>query len=313
MKIKSLVNTTGILGCAAFLLSAPAAKAGEMIIPEPIPIAPMTSLLDPIETTLSGGFDTVYMFRGFDLGQEAPWVGLDFALPLGTDMWLFRDLSLNAGLWYVNPTEGPANSAQFTQTPFAGTPSGYNLNPKRGIPDDELDAYIGIGSTVGPVDVAIGYVHYFLGPEQSLGAIPTTGVNDQNELGINLGTSLGPIDFGFGYAYNFDAGDSDVIAPLPSAGPGVTVTGKTWQLTHYWEPTIGTGFDLTDRIAADFTAAFGFYGDKFSHYQLSLSFPIIMAESVVLEPYVAYMDNKKGGIPTTDDTFFGGISLSVSF
>lgn len=286
MKIRSLVTTAGILGCAAFLLSAPAVKAGEMIVEHsPIVEPVIDNWLAPIETTLSAGFDTVYMFRGYDLGQEAPWVGLDFALPLGTDMWLFKDLSLNAGLWYVNPTENASNTQPF----------------KRGALDDELDAYVGVGSTVGPVDVAIGYVHYFLGPEQSAGqTLIGSPINDQNELGINLGTSLGPIDLGFGYAYNFDAGDQI----------------GSWQFDHYWEPTVGFGFDLTDRISADLSAGFGFYGDKFSHYLISLSVPIIIAENVVLEPYIAYMDDKKGGVlatPTTDDTFFGGISLSVSF
>ena len=286
MKIKSLVYTVGSLGCAAFIAVAPV-KAGPMMAPiDPVPIdTGISNLLDPIETTLSVGFDSHYMFRGYNLGEEAVWAGIDMSLPLG-----WQGASLDFGLWYVNPTEGPSNTSGI---------GGPAFNAKRGIPDDELDAYIGVSGTWGPVDVSVGYVHYFLGPEAANN--PLAAVNDQNEVGTTLGTSFGPIDFGFEYAYNFD---------LDTAKSG------TWEFQHYWEPSVGTGFEVNDRISLNLSVAAGFYGDDFSHWQFGLSAPIVVAENVTFEPYVAYLDDRKPAniaSPFTQDSWFGGVSLSVSF
>lgn len=320
MKMKSIVKTVGILGCATFLVSAPAVKAGEMIAPmDPIPIdTGFDNLLAPIETTFSAGYDTKYMFRGFDLGQEAVWTGLDFSLPFAMPI---GDFSLDFGAWYINPTEGSNNSSGAIGPAVGLLPYGPVYNPKRGVPDDELDVYIGTSTTVGPIDVAFGYVHYFLGPEQSGGTGLATGVNDQNELGLTLGTSIGPVDFGMEYAYNFDAGKSKPIfvGPGTPGSVGGFVPGPSnWLFGQYFEPSVGTGFELTDRVSLNLSCAAAWYGNQFSHYQFGLAAPVIIAENVVLEPYVAYMDNndnaRVGGESSfARDTWFGGISLSVAF
>ena len=110
MKIK----TTTFKGLAtlagATLLLAASVNAGETapsakaVVPE----ATMSSLIDPITGELSAGYDSHYMFRGINLGQEAPWVGAEFYVPLAFPT---GDYTLTLGAWYVNPTRNVQNAA----------------------------------------------------------------------------------------------------------------------------------------------------------------------------------------------------------
>jgi len=286
--MRTAIDFTLTTAALLLLLSTPTAAAGEPEAPA-TPAAPLDSLTAAIDGVLSTGYDSSYMHRGINRGQEAIWTGLDFSVPFPMPLGSF---TASAGAWYINPTEGPQNS---------------NL---RGALNDELRLYGGIATTVGAVDMALGYTHYFLGPEGVLG--------DQDEVGINFGTSVGRFDLGLAYYYNFDFGD-------PNSTLG---RGRLGILDHYIEPSIGTTFEINERVNIVLSAAAGFYTTDFHHWEVRLAAPIRISETAIFEPYIAYLDNRASGQlnceaqtpPTTpaspisnDDDFWAGFRLSVIF
>ena len=240
MKIHPIANIGIAILAAATLLLATSAQAGEMastgkkvLMDEPT----LANLIDPVTGELSAGYDSIYMFRGYNLGQEAPWVGAEFYVPLGI------------------------------------------------------------------FDVALIYNYYNLGPEAAdTGAI---GIGDQNEVGINLATTVGILDLGFEYHYNFDAGESGI----PSIG-----IPHLGDLTHYYEPSVGTTFEPYDYASLAVGAAADFYSNQFSHLQYTAALPIRVSETVTFEPYLAYIEDQASGTLAADkardhsDHIFGASS-----
>ena len=152
------------------------------------------------------------------------------------------------------------------------------------------------------MDTALIYNYYMLGPDNATGAFGS-GYSDQQEVGLSLATTFGIIDLGFDYFYNFDA-----------AKQGTHLSA----MKHYFEPSIGTAWELCDYATLAVGAAAGFYSDEFSHVEYSAALPIQLTETLVLEPYIAYLDDRaSGGLSTekgTDfDDFYWGASMSVSF
>jgi hypothetical protein len=314
MKNTSLLIAAGALAGVALLTTAPLQAGGKAVAPKnPPPELPMDNLLDPIETTLSSGYDSLYQFRGSSVGQDAIWTGLDFSLPLGLPVGNFV---LNWGVWYINPTDG-----------------GQNTTLRGGL-DDEIDYYASIGTTVGAFDIAIGWTHYsFLdssGANVAATGAPALETGDQDEVGITIGTTIDtplvPIDLSAGYYYNFDIGDPQYLenAGGDFATPQhVADTGLSF-LEHYFEAGIGTTLDITDRIGLALGVTAGWFSDEFSHLEYRAALPIQIAENVVFEPYVAYLQEESAGdlhdqtrpggpFTGTDSDLFGGVSLSVSF
>lgn len=311
MKTTSLVIALGALAGVALFTTAPVQAGGKAVAPMPPADMPMDNLLDPIETTLSSGFDSLYQFRGTNVGQNAIWTGLDMAMPLGLPVGNFV---LNWGVWYINPTD-----------------AGQNVVARGGL-DDEIDYYASIGTTVGAFDVSIGWTHYSFLDAAGAGAgapvvapLAALPMGDQDEVGITIGTTVDtpvvPLDMSVAYFYNFDIGDpgyftnsgSDFGTPQHPPGTGLAF------MAHYFETAIGTSWDLTDRMALAIGTTAAWYGHDFSHLLHRASLPIQIAENVVFEPYVAYLqeeaaDNLHDQVRSvTDSDVFGGVSLSVSF
>lgn len=178
MKTKTISPLTiGLAACAA-LFAAATAQAGPSgsMYSSKAPVysgdAGMTggggSLIDPIIGSVSLGYDSHYIFRGTNFGENAPWGSLDLSVPLG-------DFSLDLGAWYLNPTD----------------PAGAILSDD----NDELDLYISLGTSIGNFDVAVGYTAYIF---------PEFGNGTTNEGGVSIGTGIGPVDLGFSYFHDFD-------------------------------------------------------------------------------------------------------------
>ena len=88
MKIRNIAaKTAAVLGCSALLALVPAiagdhAAAGEDLGAE-----------------VSVGYDTDYIFRGANLGQDLLWTDVNVSTSLSDG------LGLNIGAWYANPTD----------------------------------------------------------------------------------------------------------------------------------------------------------------------------------------------------------------
>ena len=117
MKIRNIAaKTAAVLGCSALLALVPAlagdhAAAGEDLGAE-----------------VSVGYDTDYIFRGANLGQDLLWSDVNVSTSLSDG------LGLNIGAWYANPTD-------------AG--------------DDELDIFAGVSTDLGGMSLDLGTTYYY--------------------------------------------------------------------------------------------------------------------------------------------------------
>ena len=247
MKISKLIVTSAVAAAASLV----SLQAGVAPAPAPAPVAAApSSLLGDVTGELSAGYDSHYIYRGSNLGEDAVWTGLDLSVPL------MDGVGLGLGAWYINPTN-------------------------TGVSDDELDLYASVGTTLGVVDVSVGYTAYLY---------PENGGDDTHEINLALGTEIAGVAVGGLYAYDFDLE------------------------THYYEVSFGYGVTITDVISADASVRVGFLEDDYSHTTVSLGLPIALTGNATQTPYVAGVfpeEDIHGG--EVDDEIFGGASLSVSF
>ena len=83
-----------------------------------------------IEGSLSAGYDSTYVFRGQDTGDNLAWSALELRKDLG------NGVAFNVGAWYASLIEDSFN---------------------------ELDLYAGIEKSFGPVTLGLGYTYYWFG------------------------------------------------------------------------------------------------------------------------------------------------------
>ncbi|MEM7011390.1 MAG: hypothetical protein AAF585_07895 [Verrucomicrobiota bacterium] len=129
--MKNLAIIAVMLGFSSAAFAGP---GKEIIPPEPICEVPFTG-------SVSFGYETTYLFRGADFGDDAPWAGLDLN---GT----LAGLEVNLGAWYINPTDDPVDS-------------------------DELDLYLFVaGPDLGPFSTSIGGTwFYFAEIDENVGEL----------------------------------------------------------------------------------------------------------------------------------------------
>lgn len=117
MKIRNIAaKTAAVLGCSALLALVPA-LAGDH-----------AAACEDLGAEVSVGYDTDYIFRGANLGQDLLWSDVNVSTSLSDG------LGLNIGAWYANPTD-------------AG--------------DDELDIYAGVSTDLGGMSLDLGTTYYY--------------------------------------------------------------------------------------------------------------------------------------------------------
>jgi hypothetical protein len=135
-----------------------------VVTPDPAPA---------IGAEVSVGYDTKYIFRGFDFGDNLVWGGVDLSVPLTSA------LSLDLGTWYGTI----ANDAY-----------------------DELNVLGGLTYDLGNgVELGVGAIWYHF-PQGALGG--GVGNDDAFELGASVGVAVGAVDVGLGYYYDFETNGS---------------------------------------------------------------------------------------------------------
>ena len=152
MKIRQIAEKTAkIIGCTAVLAFFSALSADKVAA-------------EDIGAEVSVGYDTDYMFRGVNLGQDLLWSDVNVSTSLSDG------LDLGVGAWYANVADDAGN--------------------------DELDIYAGLSTSMGDMSVDLGATYYYY-PD------PTAGEGTL-EFGIGLGTSAGPVDLSLGLYYDID-------------------------------------------------------------------------------------------------------------
>ena len=114
--------------------------------------APVEVAEAPLGATLSAGYVTDYIFRGVNLGSNAPWVGLDYtltALPVPVDL----------GVWYANVTDSDIDKLDLSASVAGPSFYGFDtslafvayLYPESSI-DTSFELALGISRSLGFVD-----------------------------------------------------------------------------------------------------------------------------------------------------------------
>ncbi len=101
-KVASLL-TAGLM-IPSVLLAGPAP-----VIEDPVCAVPFTG-------SVAVGYESTYLFRGVDFGDDAPWGSIDISFGL------FNDVSVDVGTWYINPTQNPVNSDELDVYGFLNFP-----------------------------------------------------------------------------------------------------------------------------------------------------------------------------------------------
>ena len=185
-------------------------------------------------------------------------------------------ISLNGGVWYAD-TQGGSNQFSF----------------------NELDVFVGIGKTFGQFDLTAGYTYYTF-PD-------SPGSLDTHEFSVGVGTE---IFYGIGtnltYFHDVDLLDAGYLEFSASKSFELCSTinldlsaGAAWSF-NYTPDTNGGGLDGFNHWYVKAAAPWNFYGD------------------FTITPYVKYVDVANDfaseiNSGTSEDNFFGGISLSYSF
>ena len=144
MKIRKIAEKTAkIIGCTAVLAFFSALSADKVAA-------------EDIGAEVSVGYDTDYMFRGVNLGEDLLWSDVNVSTTL-TD-----GLDLGVGAWYANVADDAGN--------------------------DELDIYAGLSTSMGDISLDLGATYYYY-PD------PVAGEGTL-EFGVGFGTSAGPFSAG---------------------------------------------------------------------------------------------------------------------
>ena len=190
MKKNTLKAALGTASLTAILAAAPV-KAGTTMMGAPAPAE------SGISAEVSVGYDTHYIFRGCNVGENLVWGGVDLSMPLADK------LSLNVGSWYGSLADSPY---------------------------DELNLLGGLTYDMGCFEVGVGAIYYYF-PQGINGG--GSGFKDSLELGANIGTSIGAVDFGLGYYYDLEiegsyielgAETSIALCDSVSLVPGVSIS-----------------------------------------------------------------------------------------
>lgn len=156
-------------------------------------------LFDKLDMSLSAGYDTDYVFRGYDIGHDHVWTQIDASIPIGDQF------EIAVGAWYTTAFNDGEN---------------------------ELDLYASFGYNFGPVGVEVGYTHYSY-PNGILSGGNGSNGGETNEAYVSLGTTVGNVDLGVAYYYDFDletsyieakAGTSIPLGPNVSLDPSVGIS-----------------------------------------------------------------------------------------
>ena len=149
MKIRNIAS----IGCAG-VLSLSAAQAG------PAPSSGGFSTGEPFSlgAEASLGYDSHYIFRGVDFGENLIWGDVNITAPVNDTV------DLNIGAWYASLADGhfdeldvyaalSADLGAFT----VGVGATWYYYPSND--DDALEPGISISTSAGPIDLSLGYYY----------------------------------------------------------------------------------------------------------------------------------------------------------
>lgn len=156
--------------------------------------------------------------------------------------------------------------------------------------DQEVDFYAEASYDLGFMSVATGYIYYYLAE--------TFGVPDADsqEVYFSVAKDWGFVDTSFTYYWDVQGADND--------GYSVLALSRGFELNPCLTLNVGTSF------------AYLFEETEFADWNTKVSLDWGFTETATLSPFIAYSYNMSDDYETitgTDDKFYGGVMLSVSF
>ena len=141
----------------------------------------VSSFTENVDVSFFVGYDTNYIFRGTDFGNDL--------YSFGVDLSGSSDLGFD---WYAGVWRGSYNND--------------GLSGGSGPDEDETDIYAGISKDLGFVTVSAGFLHFTFD-----GSTGPSASQDTTELVFGLSKSVGPLDLAFTWYEDIDAFDSTFI------------------------------------------------------------------------------------------------------
>lgn len=215
---------------------------------------------------------------------EAPSIEWEAAVGYDTD-YIFRGEALQTNTpWVELSLDIPlSDSLSWNITPWYLHDADSDFN--------EFDLNSSFSYSLGKYEFELGYSSYYY---------PRGGEGD---------------GFGVGDEQEFFVGVSHDILTFTANALAVYNIGRDG---YYFELGVEQPYVFNDTVSVELSGALGFdsgyYGDDFdiNHALVTLSFPVNLAENVVLTPYVAG-NFPLGPLDEGDAQVFGGVRLAISF
>ncbi|WP_461786011.1 hypothetical protein [Prosthecobacter sp.] len=303
MKMNALLKTLGFLALAATPVLAGTSPAPKN------PVAPAPEN-DDLGITASLGYDTNYIWRGLNYGQN--WV---------------RSAAEGSILLIGGASEDGAGTTSLDWNAQFGTLAGdqEHFTPNFGADDfgvsfQRLQLGAAVAHDFGPATVSLGYTYY-----RNMGTFTRLVTNDGGEINLGLATSLGPIDIAS--SANFDHVNNSWYFDV-NASTTIAITDSI-SLVPF--ANVGYGHNLNWQFAADSGVANGSWGGLnnitgWTAITTGIQLPIKLNSRATLTPYLAGNlplgttanlggSARDAGAPDTPykSVLFGGVTLSVRF
>lgn len=261
---------------AASLMTVGFAMAGTETAPAPAPApAPATGL----EGEVHIGYNTGYIWRGFELGNDMVEAGVDVAYDLG------NGFNWSAGAWYAS----------------------FDSNSTVSGGDDELDLYTEVSKDFGFATLSLGYI-YYMNDTHSFAALKPLN-DDQQEVYFGLSRELfAGINGSLTYYWDVE-GDNGGYMELGFE--------KSFELTSCLTLDTGvkTGYFWEEGALGHVTAMvalnWNFAGNATISPYIAYSWELDDLEAVY-SPMGQPLLGRVGGI-TEENQLFGGVKLTVKF
>ncbi len=256
------------LAAPAFAGTAPSAKCSKCV-------APVVAPEELLGFTLAVGYDSKYVFRGVDFGDNWLSTSLDYTTGIADGIRL--DLGVDYG--------------HVSDAGFLGTGD---------VSFDRLQASAEVVADLGGAELGLGYRYY-----SNLGEAGSF-LDDTNEISLSLASKVSIFNVGVAANYDVDGEGWYFEAAVN------TEIALTESISLVPGASIGYGVDYTYQLNGANAAGFGV--DGFTAVGLNLALPIKLSKTATLAPYIAYnlpidaLDDLG-----EDDNLFGGVSLSVKF
>lgn len=231
---------------------------------------------DDIDAEIHASYNTKYLFRGIELGDDLITTGADVATSIG-------GLDISAGAWY-----GSWNS---------------NGGPLGTIDTDELDLYAEVSKDLGFATVAVGYIYYHFPLSDTLKAV--NFLDDAQEAYLSVSREFFGVDASLSYFWDIET-DNDGYSQLSLS--------KSFDIMEYVTLNVGsdTGFLVEEGDLAHTTATISIDIEASENATISyyVAHAWTLSEGGRLAGVSSTNTSLLGG---QENEFFAGASVAVSF